>query len=99
MLTWLPACLPYLTPTHLTLFASVCADAYIAALYLQVLADKWDRPYTRDAAAYPAEWTRRSKFWPTVSRLNGVYGDRNLITKIPSHAGLNLELPKGAPTA
>src|SRR6201985_2479091 len=32
----------------------------------QVAADKWDRPYSREQAAYPAHWTREQKFWPTV---------------------------------
>jgi glycine dehydrogenase len=46
-----------------------------------VLADKWDRPYPRERAAYPAPWVRQAKFWPTVSRVDNVYGDRNLITR------------------
>ncbi|HWD20295.1 MAG TPA: aminomethyl-transferring glycine dehydrogenase [Verrucomicrobiae bacterium] len=44
-----------------------------------VLADAWDRPYTRAQAAYPAPWTRENKFWPPVSRIDNVYGDRNLV--------------------
>jgi glycine dehydrogenase len=43
-----------------------------------VAADKWDRPYTREKAAYPHPFTRESKFWPYVSRIDNVYGDRNL---------------------
>jgi glycine dehydrogenase len=43
-----------------------------------VLAADWDRPYSREQAAYPAEWVRRGKVWPTVSRIDNVYGDRNL---------------------
>ena len=43
-----------------------------------VLSDKWDRPYPREQAAYPAPWTRESKFWPAVGRIDNVYGDRNL---------------------
>ncbi|KXZ51330.1 hypothetical protein GPECTOR_13g817 [Gonium pectorale] len=46
-----------------------------------VLADKWERPYTRERAAYPAPWVRQAKFWPTVSRVDNVYGDRNLIVR------------------
>ena len=46
-----------------------------------VLGDKWDRPYSRDLAAFPAEWTRQSKFWPTTSRIDNVFGDRNLVVK------------------
>jgi glycine dehydrogenase len=49
----------------------------------QVIADKWDRPYSRELAAYPAPWTRESKFWPAVARIDNVYGDRNLICSCP----------------
>jgi glycine dehydrogenase len=47
-----------------------------------VLAEQWDRPYSREAAAFPAAWVRQSKFWPTTSRVDNVWGDRNLITKL-----------------
>jgi glycine dehydrogenase len=43
-----------------------------------VTADNWDRPYSREQAAYPAPWVRESKFWPFVGRIDNVYGDRNL---------------------
>ena len=43
-----------------------------------VTSDTWDRPYSRELAAFPAPWTRESKFWPAVGRIDGVYGDRNL---------------------
>ena len=43
-----------------------------------VLAEEWDHPYTREQAAYPADWVRRGKVWPFVSRIDNVYGDRNL---------------------
>jgi len=46
-----------------------------------VLADKWERPYTRERAAFPAPWVRQAKFWPTTSRVDNVYGDRNLVTR------------------
>ncbi|WP_287129073.1 aminomethyl-transferring glycine dehydrogenase [Candidatus Cyanaurora vandensis] len=39
----------------------------------------WDRPYTRAQAAYPAPWTHEQKFWPSVGRIDNVYGDRNLV--------------------
>jgi len=44
-----------------------------------VCADEWDRPYSRELAAFPAPWTRVSKFWPSVGRVDNVYGDRNLV--------------------
>ncbi|HXM33503.1 MAG TPA: aminomethyl-transferring glycine dehydrogenase [Chthoniobacterales bacterium] len=49
----------------------------------QVISDKWDRPYSREQAAYPAPWTREYKFWPAVARIDSVYGDRNLFCTCP----------------
>jgi glycine dehydrogenase len=43
-----------------------------------VTADAWSRSYSRERAAFPAHWTRENKFWPSVGRIDGVYGDRNL---------------------
>jgi glycine dehydrogenase len=43
-----------------------------------IAGEEWNRPYTRDEAAFPASWVRESKFWPYVSRIDNVYGDRNL---------------------
>jgi glycine dehydrogenase len=52
-----------------------------------VLADDWDRPYSREQAAYPSPWTREAKFWPFVGRVDNVYGDRNLVcTCLPVEA-------------
>ncbi len=46
----------------------------------EVLLDSnWDRPYPRERAAYPTQWTRESKFWPPVGRIDNAYGDRNLV--------------------
>jgi len=44
-----------------------------------VTSDDWDRPYSRQQAAFPAPWTREHKFWPAVGRLDAVHGDRNLV--------------------
>jgi glycine dehydrogenase len=44
-----------------------------------LLADSWNRSYSREQAAYPAPWTREHKFWPAVSRIDNVYGDRNFV--------------------
>jgi len=44
-----------------------------------VTSDAWDRPYTREKAAYPAAWLRQHKFWPFVRRVNDAHGDRNLV--------------------
>jgi glycine dehydrogenase len=48
-----------------------------------LLAAEWDRPYTREEAAYPAGVDRASKYWPPVSRIDGAYGDRNLVCACP----------------
>jgi len=48
-----------------------------------VTADEWDHAYSRSHAAYPAPWTRESKFWPTVRRVDNAYGDRNLVCACP----------------
>ena len=45
----------------------------------RVTADEWLHEYTRERAAFPAPWTRESKFWPAVARVESAYGDRNLI--------------------
>ncbi|MCB0038764.1 MAG: aminomethyl-transferring glycine dehydrogenase, partial [Caldilinea sp.] len=44
-----------------------------------VVAGEWDRPYSREQAAFPAPWVRERKFWPYVSRIDNVYGDRHLV--------------------
>jgi glycine dehydrogenase len=49
----------------------------------RVIASEWDRPYSRERAAFPAPWTRDFKFWPSVARVESAYGDRNLICSCP----------------
>jgi glycine dehydrogenase len=44
-----------------------------------VMTDDWNRPYTRQKAAYPLPYVKESKFWPSVSRVDNAYGDRNLV--------------------
>src|SRR5687768_7543070 len=44
-----------------------------------VMADHWDRPYSRQKAAYPLSFVKEAKFWPSVSRIDNAYGDRNLV--------------------
>ncbi|MEX0589031.1 MAG: glycine dehydrogenase (aminomethyl-transferring), partial [Cyanobium sp.] len=47
--------------------------------------DHWDRPYSRQQAAFPAgEGQRARKFWPAVARIDNAYGDRNLVCTCPS---------------
>jgi glycine dehydrogenase len=49
----------------------------------QIAAENWEHPYSREQAAFPAPWTREQKFWPAVSRIDNVYGDRNLFCSCP----------------
>ena len=44
-----------------------------------LMADEWAHPYTRTQAAFPSEFSKLNKFWPAVRRVDGAYGDRNLI--------------------
>jgi glycine dehydrogenase len=44
-----------------------------------IASETWDHPYTRNQAVFPTEWSQRNKFWPTVSRVDDAYGDRNLV--------------------
>lgn len=44
-----------------------------------ITADTWTRPYTRQKAAYPLPFVKEAKFWPSVSRVDNAYGDRNLV--------------------
>jgi glycine dehydrogenase len=44
-----------------------------------VMSDHWDKPYSRQKAAYPLPFVKEAKFWPSVSRIDNAYGDRNLV--------------------
>jgi hypothetical protein len=48
-----------------------------------VMAGEWDRPYSRERAAFPAAWVKQAKFWPSTSRVDNVFGDRKLIARLP----------------
>jgi glycine dehydrogenase len=43
----------------------------------------WHHSYSREEAAFPVPWTRERKFWPSVGRIDNVYGDRNVICLCP----------------
>jgi glycine dehydrogenase len=45
--------------------------------------DDWAHKYTRQQAAYPADWLKDYKFWPHVGRIDNPYGDRNLFCTCP----------------
>jgi glycine dehydrogenase len=44
-----------------------------------VVTGEWGRAYSREQAAFPAAWVRERKFWPYVSRIDNVHGDRHLV--------------------
>ncbi|AYF17677.1 TPA: aminomethyl-transferring glycine dehydrogenase [Vibrio parahaemolyticus] len=46
--------------------------------------EEWDRPYSRELGCFPSKATKSWKYWPTVNRVDNVYGDRNLICSCPS---------------
>ena len=48
------------------------------------IAGEWTRPYTREQAAFPLPAVYNNKFWPTVNRIDDVYGDCNLICSCPA---------------
>lgn len=48
-----------------------------------VSAEEWNRRYPRALGAFPADWVQECKFWPTVSRVDDVFGDRNLVCTCP----------------
>jgi len=51
---------------------------------MTVLSSEWDRPYSREMAAFPAPFVKPStKFWPTVGRIDDIYGDQNLVCTCP----------------
>jgi glycine dehydrogenase len=48
-----------------------------------VCANEWNRPYSREQAAYPLPYVRENKFWPAVARVDNVYGDKHLVCSCP----------------
>ncbi|MFN8332705.1 MAG: aminomethyl-transferring glycine dehydrogenase [Saprospiraceae bacterium] len=59
----------------------LCNAPHTAAI---ITADQYDKPYSREKAAYPLSYLREGiKFWPAVSRVNNAHGDRNLICTCP----------------
>ena len=43
----------------------------------QIASEAWNRPYSREAAAFPAKSLLEYKFWPPAARVDNVFGDRN----------------------
>ncbi|WP_261664745.1 aminomethyl-transferring glycine dehydrogenase [Deinococcus sp. Marseille-Q6407] len=48
-----------------------------------LIADEWDRAYSRATAAFPSRYQRQQKFWPAVNRVDNVFGDRNFVCSCP----------------
>jgi len=49
-----------------------------------VMTDEWTHSYSRETAGRPAPWLKNHKVWPTVNRIDNVYGDRNLVCSCPA---------------
>jgi len=49
----------------------------------EVTSDNWEHAYSREQAAFPADYIRFNKFWPAVARVDNTYGDRNLVCACP----------------
>ena len=47
------------------------------------LSEEWDHPYSRKDACFPGKWQKEYKYWPSVSRIDNAFGDRNLICSCP----------------
>jgi glycine dehydrogenase len=54
----------------------------------EVTATDWPHTYSRETAAFPLPYIRQAKYWPPVSRIDNVFGDRNLICSCPTVADL-----------
>ncbi|KAJ1532626.1 glycine decarboxylase subunit P, partial [Cladochytrium tenue] len=61
-----------------------------------LVADAWDRPYSREEAAYPVPSLRRRKFFPSVARVDDTFGDRHLICSCPPTSDYEEETVPGA---
>ncbi len=48
------------------------------------ISSHWDLPYTREEAVYPLISAKDKKYWPPVGRIDGAYGDKNLVCSCPS---------------
>lgn len=62
--------------------------------YKVLVSNDWNYPYSREKAAFPADYVRENKFWPAVSRVDNAYGDRNLVCSclpLDAYAEENIE--------
>lgn len=65
--------------------ADTCPDVLRNAPHTAdvLMASEWTKSYTREKAAYPAKWVKPNKYWPPVSRVDNVYGDKNIVCSCP----------------
>ncbi len=49
-----------------------------------LVAENWQRPYSREQAVFPMHSLRANKFWPSINRIDNAYGDRNFVCSCPS---------------
>jgi len=63
-----------------------------------VTGDEWDHPYPRSVAAYPVGTVRAAKYWPPVRRIDGAYGDRNLVCTCPPPEAFAYDLSSDEPS-
>ena len=66
-------------PEHLLLGGQPFRHQELPHPLQRIVSDAWAHGYGREKAAFPVEWVRRSKFWPSVGRVESAYGDRNLV--------------------
>jgi len=64
-----------------------------------VVADDWNRPYSRAEAVFPLPWLRANKFWPSVNRIDEVWGDRHLQCSCPPTASYDTGAAPPGPAA
>lgn len=60
-----------------------------------VISDNWSHSYSREIAAYPVDYLKQNKFWPSVGRIDSAYGDRNLVCSCPSIESYEENIPEG----
>ena len=60
-----------------------------------IVSDEWEYPYSRKTAAFPLQWIENNKFWPSVSRVDDAFGDRNLVCSCaPVDSYINIDEKK-----
>ena len=55
------------------------ADKFGVEASIEIASDGWSHSYPRELAAYPIDYLKKHKFWPSVGRVDNTFGDRNLI--------------------